>query len=93
VIVISRDFIILLGISILSIMSYSVEIRPLFISKITTAVQLTTVLLALLARILPEIIHPIGLHALYWVTALFTIASGLQYMAKGLKLMNHDAKE
>jgi len=93
VIVISRDFIILLGISVLSIMSISVEIRPLFISKITTAMQLTTVLLALFARCLPEEVHPMWLDALYWVTALFTIVSGLQYMSRGLKLMNHDTKK
>lgn len=93
VIVISRDFIILLGISVLSIMSVSVEIRPLFISKITTAVQLTTVLLALLARCLPKEVHPVWLYALYWVTALFTILSGLHYMSRGLKLINHDTKE
>ena len=47
VIVISRDFIILLGISVLSIMSISVKIRPTFVSKITTALQLITVLMAL----------------------------------------------
>lgn len=93
VIVISRDFIILLGISVLSIMSYSVKIRPLFISKVTTAVQLTTVLLALLARSLPGMAHPVLLLVLYWVTALFTIVSGLHYMARGLKLINQDTKE
>ncbi len=93
VIVISRDFIILLGISVLSIMSFSVEIRPLFISKITTAVQLTTVLLALFARCLPEGVPPMWLQTLYWATALFTIVSGLQYMSRGLKLINQDTKK
>ncbi|MCX5822780.1 MAG: CDP-diacylglycerol--glycerol-3-phosphate 3-phosphatidyltransferase [Deltaproteobacteria bacterium] len=93
VIVISRDFIILLGISVLSIMSFPVEIRPLFISKITTALQLTTVLLALFDRCLPEGVHPMWLHALYWVTALFTIVSGLYYMSRGLKLINQDTKK
>jgi hypothetical protein len=33
------------------------------------------------------------LHALYWVTALFTIVSGLQYMSRGLKLINQDTKK
>lgn len=90
VIVISRDFIILLGISVLSIMSFPVEIRPLFISKITTAVQLATVLLALSARSMPEQVHPMWLETLYWVTALFTIVSGLHYMARGLRLINNN---
>ncbi|MEI7670918.1 MAG: CDP-diacylglycerol--glycerol-3-phosphate 3-phosphatidyltransferase [Deltaproteobacteria bacterium] len=93
VIVISRDFIILLGISVLSIMSFSVEIRPLFISKITTAVQLTTVLLALFARCLTVGIDPMLLHAIYWATAFFTVVSGLQYLSRGLKLINDAAKK
>ena len=92
VIVISRDFIILLGISVLSIMSISVEIRPAFVSKITTAVQLLTVLLALFIRCLPGGVNETWLPALYWVTALLTIVSGLQYMSRGLKLINHDTK-
>jgi cardiolipin synthase (CMP-forming) len=93
VIVISRDFIILLGISVLSIMSISVEIRPAFVSKITTAVQLITVLLALLTRCLPGGVDKMWLSALYWVTALFTIVSGLHYMSRGLQLINHDTKK
>ena len=57
VIVISRDVIILLGIAVLSMMSISVNIRPTFVSKITTALQLSTVLIVLYdlsyARFLP----------------------------------------
>src|SRR4030042_999547 len=40
VLVISRDLFILLGISVLSIMSISVEIRPAFVSKVTTPLTL-----------------------------------------------------
>lgn len=93
VIVISRDFIILLGISVLSIMSTSVEIRPTFVSKVTTALQLSTVLLALSFRALPCGVDGIWSLALYWVTAFFTIVSGLDYMARGMKLINHDTKK
>ena len=31
--------------------------------------------------------------ALYWLTALFTIISGLNYMVRGLKLINQDTKK
>jgi cardiolipin synthase len=93
VIVISRDFIILLGISVLSIMSVSVEIRPVFVSKVTTALQLITVLMALVSRALPGGFHELPLLAIYWLTAFFTIISGLNYMARGVKLMNHDTKK
>ena len=94
VIVISRDFIILLGISVLSIMSINVEIRPTFVSKVTTALQLITILLALSFRCLPfGHFNGMWLLTLYWVTALFTILSGLNYMLRGMELINHDTKK
>ena len=93
VIVISRDFIILLGISVLSIMSITVEIRPAFVSKVTTALQLITILMALSVRCLAYDFNGIWLLTLYWVTALFTILSGLNYMLRGMELINNDTKK
>jgi cardiolipin synthase len=93
VIVISRDFIILLGIAVLSMMSISVEIRPAFVSKVTTALQLITILLALAFKCLPWDIDGLWPLSLYWVTAFFTIVSGLNYMQRGLKLINYDTKK
>jgi cardiolipin synthase (CMP-forming) len=93
VIVISRDFIILLGISVLSIMSISVQIRPLFVSRVTTALQLITVLMALSGRCLPGGFNGLWMQAIYWLTALFTIISGLHYMARGVALINSSAKK
>jgi len=90
VIVISRDLIILLGILVLSIMSINVEIRPAFVSKITTAMQLITVLLALSSRCFPIGIGEMWILAAYWITALFTILSGFHYMMRGMELINHD---
>lgn len=92
VIIISRDVIILLGISVLSILSISVTIRPVFVSKITTALQLITVLMALASRLWPGGFPGAPLVAIYWLTAFFTIVSGLTYMGKGVKLINHDTK-
>lgn len=93
VIVISRDCIILLGISVLTIMSISVEIRPAFISKVTTALQLITILLSLSALCLPGGIREMWLLPFYWATAFVTIVSGLNYMARGMKIINNDAKK
>jgi len=93
VIVISRDVIILLGISILSIMSISLTIHPTFISKITTTLQLSTVLFVLTDRCLPGSFNEIWQTALFWLTALFTVISGLDYMMKGQKLINQDIKK
>lgn len=93
VIVISRDFIILLGISILSIMSIDVRIRPALVSKITTALQLLTVLMALSSRCLPGGLNESRLLILFWLTAFFTVISGLNYMARGIALINNNTKE
>jgi len=91
VIVISRDFIILGGIAILSIMSIPYEIRPSLVSKITTALQLFTVLVFLLFRISPSLIDYRWLIAVQWITVLFTIISGLNYMFRGIKLNSRTA--
>jgi len=88
VIVISRDFIIILGVAVLSMMSISFEIRPAFISKVTTAIQLMTVVFALLYRILPGAFDYQWMMCLYWLTAFFTITSGLNYMFRRIKLNN-----
>ncbi len=83
VVVISRDILIILGLLLFTFESVPFEIRPSGISKITTFLQLMTVLLVLLEggifiqRILP---------ALYWTTALFTLASGVHYSYRGLKI-------
>jgi len=88
-IVISSGCIILLGIAVLSIMSISFEIHPAFISKVTTMLQLLTVLMALGSRELAGGIDDRWLHLLYWVTALFTILSGLGYLIRGIRLISH----
>ena len=86
VIVISRDCIILLGIAVLPIMSISYEMRPAFISKVTTAIQIIMVLSTLIFRILPGLIDYQWIMFLHWATAFFTIASGLNYMFRWIKL-------
>jgi cardiolipin synthase len=91
VIVISRDFIILVGIAILSIMSIPYEIRPSFIGKLTTTLQLLTLVFFLVFRILPGTIDYMWLMILQWVTIAFTIISGLNYMFRGIKLNSYKA--
>jgi len=88
VIVVSRDFIILLGISVLFLMSISVEIQPAFVSKVTTTLQFLTIFFVLASGYLPLYFNPRLIEVVYWATALFTIISGLNYVAKGIKLIN-----
>jgi len=88
VIVISRDFIILLGIAILSLMSVPFEIKPAVISKATTALQLGTIFFALLHKSITHGLSNNWILALFWLTALFTVASGLVYINRGIKIIN-----
>jgi len=88
VIVISRDIVILVGISVLFFMSIPFEISPAFVSKITTVFQFVTVLLVLTFEQVPLYRHLGVLAVLYWVTALVTVVSGLNYIARGVKLIN-----
>lgn len=89
VIVISRDCIILVGIFVLVTMSIPLEIKPSLISKATTVLQLATVFAVLLFR---SINTPFGtdwiIYGLFGFTAVFTAVSGLDYIFRGLKLIN-----
>ena len=89
VIVISRDCIILLGVSVLSLMSVSFEIRPAYVSKATTALQLLTVFLVLLSMFIPGYINDMMIVTLFWITAFLTVVSGLNYIFKGIKIINN----
>jgi cardiolipin synthase len=89
VIVISRDFIILLGLLILSMMSVTYEIKPVFVSKVTTTLQIATVFFALLLKTVTyDIISYDWIVILSWLTASFTVFSGLIYIIKGIKFIN-----
>ena len=101
VIVISRDFIILLGIAILSLMSINFEIKPAFIGKVTTALQIAAVFFSLLNK---AVIHdlnynilkvelPVWILALFFLTASFSVASGLVYIARGIKIINSNTSK
>ena len=88
VIVISRDFIILLGISVLSLMSISFEVRPAFVSKVTTVFQFLTIFLVLAFNDLPGYLNPGVIKIIYLATALLTVISGFNYIFRGIKLIN-----
>jgi len=89
VIVISRDCVILLGVSVLFLMSVSFEIAPSFVSKATTVIQLLTAFLALVTRCMPGYINYPTIVTVFWVAAFFTIISGLDYISRGIKFINN----
>lgn len=80
IIIISRDAIIILGAVLILMTKKSLEIKPTIISKITTCLQMLTVISILLKA-------PIS--PLVWNVAVgFTIVSGIDYVIKGSKALN-----
>ncbi|MGQ9695969.1 MAG: CDP-alcohol phosphatidyltransferase family protein [Thermodesulfobacteriota bacterium] len=88
VLVISRDVIILGGLLILFITSRIPKIQPTFASKITTFLQLLTIVLVLFAQIAS--FAPLLLKVFIWATGAFTIYSGLQYVKKGIEIIGQE---
>jgi cardiolipin synthase len=92
VVVISRDCIILMGVAVLSIMSVTYKIQPALLGKLTTAVQILTVLVFLASRAVPGVLAEPFMEGLVWVTAFFTVVSGFYYITVGVRLINHQQK-
>jgi cardiolipin synthase len=86
VIVIARDVIILLGVLILQLTSHKVEIKPIFLGKASTVLQLAAIAWSLVTpfSMLMRSIFP----AIIWVTAGLTALSGLFYIYIGTKYFN-----
>ena len=89
VVVISRDCIILGGILVMTLMSIDLEIKPSFVSKVNTTLQLFTIFFALLLKMdgVEQHFHE-AFMVLCWLTAIFTAISGGDYLLKGMKLIN-----
>ena len=85
VLVISRDVMIMLGIFFLFFNRLEFKIKPSIVSKVTTCLQFIAVL-SVLARdylVFPSMFYI----SVYYLTALFTIISGLHYMHYWFKMM------
>ena len=89
VLIISRDVIILLGVLVLYLNRHPVKIHPSLLSKSTTCLQIATILMVLSNSYLN--LEPIKMYA-FWLTAGFTIASGLQYIRIGLVILTQGEK-
>ena len=80
IIVLSRDTIILLGSVIILIMFKNIDIKPSLAGKVTTFFQMATIIVSLLQSPYRVIF--------WWVTALLTITSCLNYVWRGSKVLN-----
>ena len=85
IIVVSRDAILTMGSLIIYFTTRDLKIQPSIIGKATTVLQLIVVSLSL---VLISYGRESGLMAfLYWATAGVTVASGAQYVLRGLKMV------
>jgi cardiolipin synthase len=84
IIVISRDVILVFGSIIVYLMQHNFTVQPSFIGKLTTVLQLLCVTLTLV-----QVDYGLGmgvLAVLQWTTAAVTVASGVQYVSRGMKI-------
>lgn len=84
--IISRDVIVVTGWVILYVVTHAAKVEPTFLGKTAITCQLVLICYILLEINLPPLpdIHPY----LIWITAMFTILSGLHYIYRGLKQTN-----
>jgi cardiolipin synthase (CMP-forming) len=85
VIVICRDVIIMLGVSLLVINQSRFEIKPSVSSKMTTFLQILLILAVLSSGMI--VINDQIIQGLVYVTLAFTVYSGLGYIYTGLKII------
>jgi cardiolipin synthase len=70
-------------------MSVPFEIKPALIGKITTTLQIGTVFLVLLYKAFTHnLSYNCILTLFFWLTASFTVVSGLVYIIRGVKIVN-----
>jgi cardiolipin synthase (CMP-forming) len=85
-VVVSRDLILSVGVVVIHVAGGTVHPTPSWFGKASTVFQMATVLSAMLAfyfKMLTSLPRTVA-----WVTAFFTVASGLQYLVMGLKQLN-----
>jgi cardiolipin synthase len=85
IIVVSRDVILVLGALALSITGHDFKARPSLIGKATTVSQLTMVALSLVLKNYG--VRTDFMQLLYWTTTVLTLASGIQYVARGMDIV------
>jgi cardiolipin synthase len=83
VIVISRDLTLALGVLIFRLADYPLVIRPSLAGKLTTTLQVSTVMLVLVGKILP--VNPAAYVLFFWSTGIITAISGIHYVYGGLR--------
>jgi cardiolipin synthase (CMP-forming) len=84
-VVISRDVILVLGAVLIHMTGGAIAPAPTRAGKLSTFFQILTVLVAMLTPYLQA--RPV-LRVTIWITAAFTVFSGLQYITRGMGFLN-----
>jgi cardiolipin synthase len=82
VIVISRDLVLVLGVTLFKLVNFPVVVHPSLAGKLSTTTQVTTVLLVLVVTAWN--LSPGFLDALFWLTGGLTTISGIHYILQAL---------
>jgi cardiolipin synthase (CMP-forming) len=90
IVVISRDVILIVGALLIHILGGRIHPRPTWAGKAATFFQILTVLVGLLVRYArtPAGAGALVLNSVTALAAVFTIASGLQYLVHGMRYLN-----
>src|SRR5437899_7198476 len=86
VVVVSRDLVLSVGVLVIHVAGGTVQPAPSWLGKLSTVFQMATVLAAMISFYFGALQALPRLFA--WVTAVFTVTSGLQYIMQGLKQIN-----
>jgi cardiolipin synthase (CMP-forming) len=84
-VVISRDIILVVGALAIHMAGGRIYPRPTWAGKAATFFQVLTILAGLTGRFLRI---ELGAVVFMWLAAVFTIASGLQYIVQGMRFLN-----
>lgn len=90
-VVVSRDLILSVGVLVIHVAGGTVHPSPSWLGKASTLFQMLTVLSAMSSFYFKVL--PWAPRLAAWITAFFTVASGLQYLVKALKQLNPPAEE
>lgn len=84
-VVISRDLVLILGAALIHVAGGTIYPTPTWLGKASTFFQMATVLAAMLSIYFKV---PTAPRLFFWLTAIFTMASGIQYLHQGTRLLN-----
>ncbi len=90
IVVVSRDVILMIGSIVIYFSGHEFKARPSIIGKVTTVLQLVVVVLSLMLKKFGT--EMMLMPVLMWITAGFTVASGIQYISRGTKIVGQDLK-